>query len=320
MTGQERIDKPSDVDEALGARIPAHVPGAIHRLCPAAPVPQRLASATGYLLWRSHVYARASAAAAIHDGVRFRHYEVLQALSDLGPCSQQQLAERLWVNRTIMVKLIDALGRDGLVERRLNPSDRRAYALELAPAGHDALPRLSAAVERTDAGLTAPLTQRERSRLSALLRATALAEDAPELPKGLARHIGFLLGPAYFRVRARVNEHLQPLGLTAVLYGTFRMIAALGPISQRAVAQQLGLTGRAVVQMADRLAADELVERWRDPADRRSYLLEPSARGRATLEQARAALAEVPAHFDSVLGGEPQRLELNRLLRKLLEN
>jgi DNA-binding MarR family transcriptional regulator len=254
------------------------------------------------------------------DGVPVRHYEVLQALSDLGPCSQQQLAALLWVNRTIMVKLIDALERDGLVERRLNPSDRRAYALEVAPAGQVVLAALSAAAERADAGLSAPLTQRERRRLLALLRAIAVPEDAPTLPKGLARHVGFLLGPAYFRVRAQVTERLRPLGLTAVLYGTFRVIAALGPISQQAVAQELGLTGRAVRDMVDRLEADELVERRPEPRDRRSYALEATARGRATLVQMRAALAEVPAQVATALGGESRRQELNSLLRKLLEN
>jgi DNA-binding MarR family transcriptional regulator len=284
------------------------------------PLPERLASSTGYLLWRSYVYARAWAVAAMPDGVRVRHYEVLQALLDMGPCSQQQLAELLWVNRTIMVKVIDALERDGLVERRLNPADRRAYALELPAAGHVALVELSAAAERADTGLVATLTQQERSRLHALVRTIAVPEDAPELPKGLARHVGFLLGPAYFRVRQQVSERLRPLGLTTVLHGTLGTIAALGPISQRAVAEQLGLTGRAILQTVDRLEAGELVERRRDPADRRSYALELTGRGNAILEQSRAALAEVPAHFDSVLGGEPRRQELNRLLRTLLEN
>jgi DNA-binding MarR family transcriptional regulator len=254
------------------------------------------------------------------DGAPVRHYEVLQALSDLGPCSQQQLATLLWVNRTIMVKLIDALERDGLVERRLNPSDRRAYALELAPAGQHALVALSAAAERADAGLGAPLMQRERSRLLALLRAIAVPEDAAPLPKGLARHVGFLLGPAYFRVCAQLNERLRPFGLTAVLCGTFRMIAARGPISQRAMAQQLGLSGRAILKMVDRLEASELVERRRDPADRRYYVLEPTARGHATLEEMRAAIAEGTAQVVSALGGESQRQELNLLLRKLLTN
>jgi DNA-binding MarR family transcriptional regulator len=283
-------------------------------------VSQQLAVGTGYLLWRSYVYARAWAAATMPHGVPVRHYEVLRALSDLEACSQQELAALLWVNRTIMVKLIDTLERDGLVERRVNPLDRRAYALKLAPAGQVVLVALSAAAERADAGLGAPLTQRERRRLLALLRAIAEPEDAPPLPTGLARHVGFLLGPAYFRVQAQVTECLRPLGLTAVLYGTFRMIAALGPISQRAVAEQLGLTGRAVLRMVDRLETGELVERRRDPADRRSYVVEPTARGHATLEQMGAALAEVPAQIGSALGGESLRQELNSLLRKVLEN
>ena len=295
-------------------------PPAAHRPRPPAPVPDAFASETGYLLRRSYVYADAWATAAMPDGVPVRHYEVLQALSDLGPRSQQQLAELLWVNRTIMVKLIDALEHEGLVERRRNPSDRRAYALELTPAGRDVLVELSAAAERADAGLAAPLGQRERARLLELLLAIAAPDGAPELPAGLARHVGFLVGLAHFRMREQVTEHLQTLGLTTAQYGTLGTIAALAPISQQAVAEQLRLTGPAILQTVDRLEAGELVERRRDAADRRSYALEPTARGRAALAQARTAIAEVTAQLESAIGGKSQRLELNRLLRKLLEN
>jgi DNA-binding MarR family transcriptional regulator len=321
------LDKRSVAGEARGAAgepvqagAAADEAGAARRPRPPAPVPRGFANETGYLLRRSYVYADAWVAATMPDGVPIRHYEVLQALADLGPRSQQQLAELLWVNRTIMVKLIDALERDGLVERRRNPSDRRAYALELAPAGREALVELSAAVERADDGLTAPLTQRERSRLVALLRAIALPQDAPELPEGLARHVGFLIGLAHFRAHDQVTARIRPLGMTTALYGTLGTIAALAPISQQAVAEQLGLTGPAILQTVDRLEAAGLVERRRNLADRRSYALEPTARGHAALEQTRTVIAEVLTEAESALGGESQRLELNRLLRKLLEN
>jgi DNA-binding MarR family transcriptional regulator len=82
--------------------------------------------------------------------------------------------------------------------------------------------------------------------------------------------------------------------------------------------RQLGLTGPAILQSVDRLEAGGLVERRRDAADRRSYALETTARGQATLERARTAIADVTSQFGSVLGGESQRQELDRVLRKLL--
>jgi DNA-binding MarR family transcriptional regulator len=286
-----------------------------------APVPKPLAHETGYLLRRAYVYAGQWAQVAF-DGVPARRYEVLQALSDLGPRSQHQLSELLWVNRTIMVKLIDALEGAGLVERRRNPADRRAYALVLTPSGEHARTELSAAADRADAGLTASLTALQRRSLGRLLSALALVgepgEPPPELPAGLSDRIGFLLTAAHHRVRARVNESLGALGLTTALYGTLATIDALGPIGQQPVAAQLGLTGPAIVQTVDRLESAGLVKRRRAPADRRSYALEPTERGHEVLRQARGAIELIDDKLDEILGGTRRRHELGQLLHKLI--
>ena len=121
-------------------------------------------------------------------------------------------------------------------------------------------------------------------------------------------------------MREHVNERLGALGITTALYGTLATIEARGPISQQQVADQLGLTGPAIVQTVDRLQAAGLVERQRDPADRRSYALQPSSHGHTTLRQARAAIAQINDQLDQALGGKQHRHELNRLLRKLLHN
>src|SRR5205823_4270012 len=130
-----------------------------------------------------------------------------------------ELAELLWVNRTIMVKLIDWLERDALVQRRRNPADRRSYALQLTVAGERQRSELSAASDRAEAGLTEALTAGEGKRLLALLGAIARGADEPiALPAGLAGRTCFLLTPAHHRVRERVNDRLAALGLTTALY------------------------------------------------------------------------------------------------------
>lgn len=285
-----------------------------------APVPGPLADETGYLLRRAYVHAGRWATAAMPEGVAIREYEVLQTLADLGPSSQRRLSELLWVNRTIMVKLIDALESAGLVERRRDPADRRSCALELTPAGEQTRAELSTVADEAEAGLTASLSARERTALRKLLSAIALATDQPpELPTGLAPRTGFLLTHAYNRVRELTNACLGALGITTALYGVLAMIA-LRPISQQAIADQLGLTGPAIVQSVDRLEGAGLVERQRDPADRRSYALRPTSHGHAILRHACTAIAEIGDQLDQILGGKHQRHELNRLLRKLLDN
>ena len=59
----------------------------------------------------------------------------LTLLSELGPCSQQRMAEEMGVSGTMVVQVVDALEREGLVERRRNPKDRRANALHLTRKG-----------------------------------------------------------------------------------------------------------------------------------------------------------------------------------------
>lgn len=254
------------------------------------------------------------------EEIPIRNYEVLQTLVDLGPRSQRQLSRLLWVNRTIMVKLIDALESDGLVERRRDPTDRRSYALELTPAGEQARADLSAAADRAEAGLTAPLAGSEQTTLRELLSVIALAADQPsKLPTGLAGRAGFLITSAHHYVRERVNASLGALGITTALYGTLATIDARGPISQQAIADQLGLTGPAIVQTVDRLQAIGLVERQRDASDRRSYALKLTSDGHDTLRRARIAIGQINDELDQILGSEAKRHELNQLLRKLLD-
>jgi len=49
--------------------------------------------------------------------------------------SQQAIGERLRIDRTTMVSLIDDLERAGYVKRERNPDDRRAYVITLTAAG-----------------------------------------------------------------------------------------------------------------------------------------------------------------------------------------
>ena len=50
-----------------------------------------------------------------------------------------ELGKRLFVSPGNMTGLVDALERQGLVERRANPQDRRAQLIALTPEGHEAI-------------------------------------------------------------------------------------------------------------------------------------------------------------------------------------
>jgi DNA-binding MarR family transcriptional regulator len=171
-------------------------------------------------------------------------------------------------------------------------------------------------VMETEAGFTAPLGSTGRARLNALLRAL-LAGLGHEPPEPLADRTGYLIAAAHRVVRERFDSALDPLGIEARHFGALATIVAEAPCTQQRVADRLGVTGPVVVQVVDDLERRGLVARERNPADRRSYALQPTTKGRATLRRTRTAIEEVAATIAEPLGPDGDA-ELRGLLRLLL--
>jgi DNA-binding MarR family transcriptional regulator len=275
-----------------------------------------LARYTGHLLRAAYVAALDTAREELPADAQPRVFGILAVLATSGPRSQQELGALLGVNRTIMVKIVDDMEAAGLIERRRNPADRRSYALEPTPEGLAKLAELGPAVMQTEAGFTAPLGGDGRARLNALLRAL-LAGLGHEPPEPLADRTGYLIAAAHRMVRERFDSALDPLGIEARHFGALATIVAEAPCTQQRVADRLGVTGPVVVQVVDDLERRGLVARERNPADRRSYALQPTAKGRATLRRTRTAIDAVAATIAEPLGPDGDA-ELRGLLRLLL--
>ena len=102
---------------------------------------------------------------------------VLVALAREGPLPQGVAARRLGLDATTLVSIVDDLEYWGLVERRRNRTDRRAYRLTLTAAGTRKLAEVAPFVEAEE--WLAPLDEQERAQLQALLKAQA---DNPGCP------------------------------------------------------------------------------------------------------------------------------------------
>jgi DNA-binding MarR family transcriptional regulator len=100
-------------------------------------------------------------------------------------------------------------------------------------------------------------------------------------------------------------------------YGTLVVISERGPISQKELADLVGLHPSDVVDLIDQLEANGWVSRDRDPTDRRRYRLTLTNDGRAAL--ARFDLV-VRAAEDAVLASltSAERVTLSRLIDKVL--
>ncbi|MEV7724110.1 MarR family winged helix-turn-helix transcriptional regulator [Streptomyces sp. NPDC087917] len=101
-------------------------------------------------------------------GLTPRHAMTLMQLED-GPIGQRVLAERLEVDPSVLVGILNDLERDGLVERRRDPADRRRHNVAITEAGAAGLGRTNAALDAVESGLFSGLSQEERNLLAGLL-------------------------------------------------------------------------------------------------------------------------------------------------------
>lgn len=113
--------------------------------------------------------------------LRVRHYGVLHALGEHGSASQQLLGRWLGIDRTTMVGTVDDLERLGLVARKPDPADRRAYRVELTARGRTSLVRATGAVAAAERAVLAPLAPSEQQTLRDLLKRLA---DSPSSATG----------------------------------------------------------------------------------------------------------------------------------------
>ncbi|MFE9466163.1 MarR family winged helix-turn-helix transcriptional regulator [Streptomyces virginiae] len=110
-------------------------------------------------------------------GLTPRHAVTLMHLEG-GPISQRALADRLEVDPSVLVGVLNDLEGEGLAERRRDPADRRCHNVAITLAGQAALAKTNAALDEVEDGMFASLSVQECDRLRALLdRVNTSAED-----------------------------------------------------------------------------------------------------------------------------------------------
>jgi MarR family transcriptional regulator, 2-MHQ and catechol-resistance regulon repressor len=117
-------------------------------------------------------------------------------------------------------------------------------------------------------------------------------------------------------VLARVEPRLAAAGLTPTQFGVLEAILHLGPLSQRELCLKVLTSPGNMTDVVDKLQARRLVQRVRQPADRRAVQVELTADGRALVEPLFARHAgDIREAMDS-LNSEELR-QLAELLRRL---
>lgn len=103
-------------------------------------------------------------------GVRTLHYHVLASLADDGESVQATLADRIGMDRSDLVTLLDELEELKMLARRVDAADRRRKIVAITPAGERHLEDMDQLIFGAEADLLAPLTAAERKTLLSLLR------------------------------------------------------------------------------------------------------------------------------------------------------
>ena len=126
----------------------------------------------------------------------------------------------------------------------------------------------------------------------------------------------FLLVQLGAHLAREFGERLAPLGLEPRHAGMLVRLAANEGLSQQALGELIGLNPTRMVFLVDELEQRGLVERRRNTADRRSYALYLTPKGRDMLRQVQAS----GRHHQDEIGASltwAERIQLTSLLRRL---
>ena len=115
-------------------------------------------------------FDRAHVAELASHRLNLGQFNVLTALHGAEkPVTMGELSEMVSVRPANLTGVVDALVERSLVDRRLNPEDRRSFLVTTTPAGEQFLTTFLAAHWPYLAWLTSGLTTRQRQQLTRLL-------------------------------------------------------------------------------------------------------------------------------------------------------
>jgi DNA-binding MarR family transcriptional regulator len=145
---------------------------------------------------------------------------------------------------------------------------------------------------------------------------TPVTPRRPGPPKELLVRPSFLLKRLGFLIKDRTMAALEPTGLSPYDHSVLALLEEEPRETQAMIADALGYDRSHLVGVLDDLEERSLIERRRDPSDRRRHLVTLTPAGKETLTRLRSIAGQVEDEFLAPLDAE-ERDTLKTLLQRL---
>src|SRR5437870_11274247 len=147
---------------------------------------------------------------------------------------------------------------------------------------------------------------------------TAAAPKIPQLPEELIASTTFLLKRLGFAAKERTMKAYEGTGLHPYHHAILLVLGESAADTQGSIADALGYDRGQLVGLLDELEERGLVERRRDPNDRRRHVVRLTPDGKKALQKLRALAKRIEDEFLAPLS-EAERAKLHALLLRLAE-
>ena len=111
----------------------------------------------------------------------------------------------------------------------------------------------------------------------------------------------YLMKQVELAVRARLDELVRPMGLTALQYTALTVLERHPDLTSAHLARNSFVTAQSMADMVTTLRDRGVIDRHQDPSDRRRLVLSLTPAGRDLLDDCRQAVADLEAEMLSGL-------------------
>jgi MarR family transcriptional regulator, lower aerobic nicotinate degradation pathway regulator len=144
------------------------------------------------------------------------------------------------------------------------------------------------------------------------------SRPAPRLPEELVSSTSFLLKRLGFAAKEQALRAYEQTGLHPYHHAILILLGEGSRETQGSIADALGYDRGQLVGLLDELEERGLLERERDPNDRRRHVVRLTPQGKRVLRRLRTIAREIDDDFLSPLSDE-ERANLHALLLRLAE-